>query len=207
MMKLKMIALMVVTLTACSGGNGSDALPRATIETSMGSFTVELRTDVAPISANNFIMHAEAGNFDDGAFYRVVRDDNEREGVDPIHIIQGGRTWDRMFEDEAYNIEHEPTSETGLSHTRGAISWARGDVDTASTEFFIMVNDQPSLDAGPDGRNPDGEGYAVFGEVVDGMEVVEAIWQSETGVPDGPEGFEQQWLTEPVIIQTVTISD
>ena len=205
MMRFLGLALMSISLTACSGGSDNNALPRAVFVTSAGDFTVELRSDVAPITAENFIMHAQAGHFDDGAFYRVVRDDNEREGVDPIHIIQGGRTWDRMFEDEAYNIAHESTELTGLSHVPGAISMARSEVGTASTEFFIMLNDSPWLDAGENGRNPDGEGYAVFGMVVDGMDGVEAIWGSETGVPDGPEGFEQQWVVDPVIIETIRI--
>lgn len=180
------------------------ALPQAVIETSHGVIVVELDEAAAPLSVANFIAHAQAGHFDEGAFYRSVRDDNEREGVDPMNLIQGGHSFDGLA--EAEGIAHESTLDTGLSHTRGAISMARDEPGTATTEFFIMVQDYPGLDAGPDGRNPDQAGYAVFGEVIEGMDVVERIWMSPTSLDRAPEDFPYpQFMTEPVVIETVRI--
>ena len=178
--------------------------PHAVIKTSLGEFAVELRTDAAPISAQNFIDHALAGHYDGGSFYRSVRDDNEREGVEPMHLIQGGAGWDKY---EAFEgIPHEPTTQTGLSHIRGAISLGRFDPGTATSEFFIMVHDYPGLDAGPGTRNPDEQGYAVFGQVISGMEIVESIWGQPTGDTSGPDGFQAQWLPEAVTIETIEIN-
>ena len=180
------------------------ALPQAVIETSHGAIVVELDEAAAPLSVANFIVHAQAGHFDDGSFYRSVRDDNEREGVAPMNLIQGGHSFDGLA--EAEGIAHESTLDTGLSHTRGAISMARDEPGTATTEFFIMVADYPGLDAGPDGRNPDEAGYAVFGEVIEGIDVVERIWKSPTSLDSAPNDFPYpQFLTEPVIIETVRI--
>lgn len=180
------------------------ALPQAVIETSHGAIVVELDGAAAPLSVANFIAHAQAGHFDDGSFYRSVRDDNEREGVAPMNLIQGGHSFDGLA--EAEGIAHESTLNTGLSHTRGAISMARDAPGTATTEFFIMVQDYPGLDAGPDGRNPDEAGYAVFGEVIEGIDVVERIWKSPTSLDSAPNDFPYpQFLTEPVIIETVRI--
>ena len=180
------------------------APPQAVIETSHGAIVVELNEAAAPLSAANFITHAQAGHFDDGSFYRSVRDDNERAGVAPMNLIQGGHSFEGLA--AAEGIAHESTLDTGLSHTRGAISMARDEPGTATTEFFIMVADYPGLDAGPDGRNPDEAGYAVFGEVIEGMDVVERIWMSPTSLDSAPDDFPYpQFLTEPVVIETVRI--
>ena len=197
--------LILCTLLSIFGFTASAwaELPRALIKTSHGDITVELRTDVAPVSAGSFIYHAGEGHYDGGSFYRSVRDDNEREGVEPMHLIQGGAGWDKY--DAFEGIAHETTTETGLSHTRGAISLGRFEPGTASSEFFIMVHDYPGLDAGPGTRNPDEQGYAVFGAVIDGMEYVEAIWQVPTGDETAPDGFQAQWIPDPVIIETVEI--
>jgi peptidyl-prolyl cis-trans isomerase A (cyclophilin A) len=193
--------------TACSGAEDeTNAPPRAVIVTSAGSITIELAEDAAPVTVANFIAHAEAGHFDAGSFYRSVRDDNERDGIAPMNLIQGGYGFDGM--PDAEGISHEPTGETGLTHRRGAISMARYDVGTASTEFFIMVNDYPGLDSGPGTRNPDEAGYAVFGQVIAGMDVVEDIWMSETSLESAPEDFQYpQFMVEPVVIETIRIED
>lgn len=202
-----------IALAGCQPAGGGDASdpqraaegeprsPRYEIVTSQGVVTVELAREAAPLSVANFIAHAEAGHYDGGAFYRSVRPDNERPGVEPMSLIQGGHSFDGLA--GAETIRHEPTSETGLSHVRGAISMARDEPGTATTEFFIMVEDYPGLDAGPGTRNPDEAGYAVFGQVVDGMETVEAIWRSETSAADAPEDFPYpQFIVEPVRIET-----
>ena len=180
--------------------------PTAVIETSEGEIVVALNDEAAPITVANFITHAQAGHFDGGSFYRTVRDDNEREGIAPMNLIQGGHSFDGL--PEADGIAHESTLETGLTHSRGAISMARDEVGTATTEFFIMVNDYPGLDAGPGGRNPDEAGYAVFGAVIEGMDVVERIWMAPASLDRAPEDFPlPQFMTEPVQIETVRIVD
>ena len=163
------------------------ALPHAMIDTTHGTIVVELNETAAPVSVTNFIAHARAGHFDDGSFYRTVRDDNEREGVAPMNLIQGGHSFDGL--PDAEGIAHESTLDTGLTHSRGAISMARDEPGTATTEFFIMVNDYPGLDAGPGTRNPDEAGYAVFGAVIEGMDVVERIWMAPTSLKQAPDDF------------------
>jgi peptidyl-prolyl cis-trans isomerase A (cyclophilin A) len=202
-------AVSAVLLAACnppaeqSAAPGPAAQPHAVIETSLGDIRIMLHADRAPISAANFLAHADAGTFDGGSFYRVVRDDLDRPDIErPMNLIQGG--WGFEGLPEAEGIDHEGTDMTGLSHVRGAVSMARYDVGTATTEFFIMLNDTPGLDAGPDGRNPGDEaGYAVFGQVVEGIEIAEAIMNSPAGREDGPDGFAHQFLTEPVTIITI----
>ena len=197
-------ALLGAVLTACSPAEVVDEPPRAIIETSAGTIRVELAADAAPITVTNFIGHAQAGHYDGGSFYRSVRDDNEREGVEPMNLIQGGYGFDGY--PGAEGIEHESTAETGLTHQRGAISMGRFEVGTAASEFFIMVNDYPGLDAGPGTRNPDEAGYAVFGQVIEGMDVVEDIWRRETSLEPAPDDFQHpQFLVEPVTIETVRI--
>lgn len=182
------------------------AQPHAVIETTHGTIVVALNETAAPVSVTNFIAHARAGHFDDGSFYRTVRDDNEREGVAPMNLIQGGHSFDGLS--DAEGIVHESTRDTGLTHSRGAISMARNEPGTATTEFFIMVNNYPGLDAGPGTRNPDEAGYAVFGAVIDGMDVVERIWMAPTSLEHAPDDFPYpQFMTEPVRIERVQILD
>ncbi|MBC39277.1 MAG: peptidylprolyl isomerase [Oceanicaulis sp.] len=193
-------------LTALTAAALLISQPQAVIETSEGRIVVALNETAAPVTVANFIAHAEAGNFDDGSFYRTVRDDNEREGIAPMNLIQGGHSFDGLA--DAEGIAHESTLETGLTHDRGAISMARDGVGTATTEFFIMVNDYPGLDAGPDGRNPDEAGYAVFGAVTEGMDVVERIWMSPASLERAPADFPYpQFISEPIRIETVRILD
>jgi len=183
---------------------GETPAPRVVIETAHGGIVVELYPDRAPATVENFLAHAGGGVFDGGAFYRSVRDDNEREDVEPMNLIQGGYSFDGL--PDAAGIAHETTAMTGLTHRRGAISMARNEPGTATTEFFIMVNDYPGLDSGPGTRNPDEAGYAVFGQVVEGMDVVERIWLSETSADTAPEDFAYpQFLVEPVAITQVRV--
>ncbi len=180
--------------------------PRAVIETALGDIVVELNPDAAPITVANFIGHVEADVYDGGSFYRAVRDDNERPDVEPMNLIQGGYGRDGL--EGAPNITHEPTTQTGLTHSRAAISMGRFEIGTASTEFFIMVNDYPGLDAGPGTRNPDEAGYAVFGEVIEGMEVVEAIWGQPTSLENAPDDYQHpQYMDDPVAIVQVRMLD
>lgn len=202
------MAFVAAALAACSPSTeaepAADAAPRAVIVTELGDIVVLLEAEAAPVSVENFIAHARAGHYDDGSFYRAVRPDNDRPEVAPMSLIQGGHGRDGL--DGAESIVHEPTSETGLTHKRGAVSMGRFEPGTAATEFFIMADDYPGLDAGPGTRNPDELGYAVFGEVVDGMDVVDAIWGRETSLERAPEDLPYpQFLVEPVRIETVRV--
>ncbi len=172
------------------------------IETTMGDIHLDLYGDKAPITVANFMRYVDGGHFNGGAFYRVVRMDNQVQNDIKIEVIQGGRSGDSdigMFEP----IKLERTRDTGIKHVDGAISMARGGPDTASSEFFICVNDQPSLDFGGM-RNPDGQGFAAFGIVTSGMDVVRAIQNVKTDPPTGEEFTSGQRVLDPVIFRTIT---
>jgi len=198
---------LAVSLAACQDDRASEpaAGVQAEIVTSEGVIVVDLDLQAAPVTVANFVDHARAGTYDGGSFYRAVRPDNDRPEVEPMHLIQGGHAFDGL--PGAEPIVHETTADSGLSHVRGAISMGRTEPGTATTEFFIMVADYPGLDAGPDTRNPDAQGYAVFGQVIDGMAVVEAIASGATSAERAPEDFNYaQFLVEPVTIETIRIS-
>jgi peptidyl-prolyl cis-trans isomerase A (cyclophilin A) len=151
-------------------------LPRITIYTELGNIVVELYPAQAPITVNNFLRYVSENRFADSWFYRVVRADNQPNNRIKIDVIQGGLRNDdhpQMLPP----IPHETTAQTGLRHEDGTISMARNEPGTASSEFFICVGAQPELDFGGQ-RNPDGAGFAAFGKVVEGMDVVHKIHQS-----------------------------
>jgi len=168
------------------------------LETALGEIVVALETERAPISAANFLRYVDEGRLDGTVFYRAMHLD---WGEQPNGLVQAGTQFDpqRILPP----IAHEPTSETGLSHTRGALSMARNEPGTATGDFSIMVQDQPGLDADPDNADPELRlGYAVFGHVTSGMEVVEAIHAAPRD-PDKGEGWMKgQMLAEPVEIIT-----
>lgn len=177
-------------------------LPRVRMDTTLGEIVVEIDTDAAPITAGHFLMLVEAGAYDDGAsFYRTVTLANQPTSPVQIEVIQGGRGRDRG--DAVPTVAHETTAATGLRHLDGVISMARLAPGTASSEFFFCIEDQPELDFGGR-RNPDGQGFAAFGRVVSGMDVVRAI-QSEPTRPRPADGedFDGQQLLEPVVIERI----
>lgn len=153
----------------------AQSLPQVKIETQMGNITVEVDTVKAPVTALNFLNHVKEGTFNNGLFYRVVRMDNQPNNDVKIEVIQGGVFTEVRFE-KIPPIIHETTGQTGIKHLDGTISMARMEPGSASTEFFICVGDQPELDFGGK-RNPDGQGFAAFGQVVEGMDVVRKIQQ------------------------------
>lgn len=155
----------------------SQKLPKVTMETMFGNILCEIDTVHAPVTALNFLKHIENGTFENAMFYRVVRPDNQPYSKAKIEVIQGGLYDDKLIE-KYPPIIHETTKQTGLKHTDGALSMARNEPGTASTEFFICIGDQPSLDFGGN-RNPDGQGFAVFGRVISGMEIVRKIQQQK----------------------------
>jgi peptidyl-prolyl cis-trans isomerase A (cyclophilin A) len=155
---------------------------------------VEVYPGKAPVTANHFLGLVEQGVFTGACFYRVVRLDNQPLNQVKIEVIQGGLLVDSLV-NKYPTVAHETTKVSGIRHTDGAISMARNLPGTASTEFFICIGDQPSLDVGGK-RNPDGQGFAAFGKVTRGMEVVRAI----QSLPDT-----LQYLQEPVLIRQIMV--
>jgi len=164
-------------------------LPRILIETSLGSIEVAVDSIRAPVSAANFLAYVDAGLYDGGRFHRTVTASNQPTDSVRIEVIQGGGNPARIAERRP-PIPLERTSTTGRSHRDGVLSMARGRPDSAVWDFFICIGDQPSLDFGG-ARNADGQGFATFGQVVRGMDVVRRIHASPAT---------RQSLTPPVAI-------
>ena len=165
-------------------------LPRVVIETEMGTIEAEIEVQRAPVTAANFLKYVDAKLYDGGRFHRTVKPDNQPNNTVKIEVIQAGR---RENTQGFPPIPLERTSVTGVTHENGVLSMARNGPDTASSDFFITVGAQHELDfAGT--RNPDGQGFAAFGRVVSGMDVVRKI----QGAP-----VEAQRLTPPVRIRTI----
>ena len=166
------------------------------IETTMGDITVSIETERAPVTAANFLRYVDEDRFDGTHFYRAMHLD---WGEPPNGLLQGGTQMDpdRVLDP----IAHEPTSQTGLSHTDGALSMARYDPGTATGDFSIMIKDQTGLDADPTSSDPNLQlGFAVFGYVVDGMDVVQAIHALPPDPEKGEGWMKGQLLAEPVEI-------
>ena len=166
--------------------------------TEAGDIRVELYGDRAPQTVANFLRYVDGRHLDGATFYRTVSYENDN-GNPKIEVIQGGLgSADAPFDP----IDHEDTDTTGILHTDGVISMARGGVGTASSEFFIVIGDQPGLDKGQP-RNADEQGFAAFGKVVDGMDAVRAIHRSPADAPSDNPYTAGQIINEPVVIKTV----
>jgi peptidyl-prolyl cis-trans isomerase A (cyclophilin A) len=177
---------------------GAGAAEEFLIHTAVGDLRVVIDAERAPLTAANFLAHLDAHGYAGASFYRVVRADNQPQSDVKIGVIQGGLGFDATS--PLADIAHEDTRTTGLRHVDGALSMARGAPGTANSEFFICVDDQPELDYGGH-RNPDGQGFAVFGRVVEGMDVVRRIQAGATPpVPPGEDQIVGQMLTSPVPI-------
>ena len=187
---MKRRILISIILSAFFLNGFGQKLPQVKMETSFGNIVCEIDTVHAPVTAHNFLDHVQAGTFENAVFYRVVRPDNQPVSKIKIEVIQGGLFDDKEIE-KYPPIPHETTKQTGLKHIDGALSMARNEPGTASTEFFICIGDMPQLDFGGM-RNTDGQGFAVFGKVIRGMDVVRKIqMQKDTS----------QYLVHPVKIQ------
>jgi len=167
---------------------------RVALETDRGTILVDVYPQAAPVSARDFLRYVDEGLYADAGFYRVVRPDNDH-GTPVISAVQGGVL---DLEAPADGIDHETTAATGLRHVDGTVSIARGPPGTGSAAaFFIVLGDQPSLDFGGM-RNPDEQGFAAFGRVVDGMEIVLEINALKADAPTDDEYVRGQILVEPV---------
>jgi len=156
-----------VTVTTVDVGN-----PHVTLETEMGSIVIEVMIDKAPLSGGDFLTYVEQGHYEGEGFYRVVRANENDNGSPKIDVIPGGLIDDSTGLDP---VAHETTEMTGIKHTDGTLSLARDEPGTGSAAYFVIViGDQPALDYGAT-RNPDKQGFAAFGRVVSGMDVVRKI--------------------------------
>jgi peptidyl-prolyl cis-trans isomerase A (cyclophilin A) len=175
---------------------GAAAPVNVIIETSAGNIEVAIDAAHAPISAANFLRYVDAKMYDGGRFHRAVRLDNQVRKDVLIEVIQGGRDPEKAKTEKGFGpIALERTSVTGLKHVDGAISMARGaTADSASSDFFLCVGVQPSLDFGG-GRAADGQGFAAFGRVTSGMDVVRQI---QAGATNNSEA-----LLAPVVISRI----
>ncbi|UCD37080.1 MAG: peptidylprolyl isomerase, partial [Fidelibacterota bacterium] len=158
--------------------------------TELGDIRMELYPYDAPVTAANFLRYVDDNRFEEAYFYRTVTISNQPDDSVKIEVIQGGLAVDTSFYPP---IVHEPTIQTGIKHRDGVISMARLEPGSATSEFFICVGDQPELDF-QGRRNPDGQGFAAFGRVVDGMDVVRRIHAQPT---------EEQWLSPPILIVNI----
>ncbi|MBN4056019.1 peptidylprolyl isomerase [bacterium AH-315-J23] len=166
------------------------------MQTGLGAIEIDVYKSRAPLTAENFLYYVDNDLYDEQGFYRAVRPKTDPRGHG-MQIIQGGLL---SMESVTAPIDHETTEMSGLSHIDGAVSMARDEPGTGSAAyFFISIGDNTSLDYGGS-RNPDGQGYAVFGQVVKGMDVVRAIQLRETKGPSESEVTSGQFLTEPVKI-------
>jgi peptidyl-prolyl cis-trans isomerase A (cyclophilin A) len=167
------------------------------LETDLGRITIEVDAAHAPGTASNFLKYVRGGFYDGGRFHRTVRPSTEVRRDVPIDVIQAGI--DPAKRSQGFPpIPLERTSVTGLKHLDGALSMARDGADSARGDFFICIGDQPSLDFGG-ARQPDGQGFAVFGRVVSGMDVVRRIQAA-------PVRDATQTLTPPIRILTAAVS-
>lgn len=185
-----------VALAGCATLDRTERAPRVAFETEAGRIVMELSPERAPVTVCNFLTYVQADDYDGGSFFRtVVRATNANPN--PIDVIQAATP--RGSDDASRPpIVLERTRDTGLRHVAGAVSMARDGPDTATSSFFIVTQDTPSLDFGG-GRNPDGQGFAVFAHVVEGLDVARRIQAS-------PANAEEQ-LTPPVAILSAQLMD
>jgi len=184
------VAAVAVALVVARARPAAQSPVRVLVQTELGELVLEIDLKAAPRTAANFLRYLDAGHFDGGMFHRTVKMDNQPDSPVKIEVIQAGVNPDRAKEGFP-PIAIERTSVTGLRHVDGVISMARGQPDSATSGWFVCINDQPSLDFGG-ARNPDGQGFAAFGRVVRGMEVVRAIQRAAN--------TDAQRLTPPIKI-------
>lgn len=192
--------LLLFGLLGMPAGSGQAQEREITLEMTTEAGVIEIVLDPvrAPVTVSNFMRYVDAGQYNGGVFHRTVTKDNQPNNDVKIEVIQGAVNPD--FRDDSYPpnsgfdpIPLERTTSTEIRHVDGAISMARMGPDTATSGFFFCIGDQPELDYGGK-RNPDGQGFAAFGRVTRGMDVIRKIQMSPR---------ENQRLTPPVVITSV----
>jgi len=160
-------------LTFLATAQGRPGVVLVTVQTELGNIELAIDSAHAPLSAANFLKYVDGGHYESGRFHRTVTSTNQETSPVKIAVIQAGVAPGRTRPGFG-PIALERTSMTGLKHLDGTISMARGGPDTATSDFFICIGDQPELDfAGK--RNGDGQGFAAFGMVTSGMDIVRKI--------------------------------
>ena len=165
----KHVLLLTFLMVSCT----RETVIPISMETELGSIQMELYPDRAPITVSNFLRYVDENRYEDFHFYRVVHMENQPDNDVKIEVIQAGLWFDK-HPMELPTIIHETTDKTGIRHLNGIISMARLEPGTASSEIFICINDQPELDYSGK-RNPDDQGFAAFGKVISGMDMVRKI--------------------------------
>jgi peptidyl-prolyl cis-trans isomerase A (cyclophilin A) len=187
-MKKIVVLCLLVTITFSAFGQ---APVHCLIKTGLGDIAIELYPAKAPVTVANFMRYADKKLYTGSSFFRVCTPANEATRKVKIQVIQGGNVPDSLSLD---SIKIETTKFTGLLHKNGTLSMARSGPNSATSQFFICIGDQPALDYGG-ARNPDGQGFAAFGRVTKGMDVVKKI-QAQKGT--------SQYLVKPVKIYSVS---
>jgi peptidyl-prolyl cis-trans isomerase A (cyclophilin A) len=171
------------------------ATVKVTLTTSEGPILIEVETQRAPITAGNFLRYVDQKRMDNTSFYRASKVPNMPE----LGLVQGGVRYDPKK--VLPPIRHEPTTQTGLKHTDGTISMGRNTPGTAAGDFFIIVGDMPYMDADPS-QPGDNAGYAAFGHVVEGMDLVKRIMAAPISPTAGEGIMKGEMLAQPVKILT-----
>jgi peptidyl-prolyl cis-trans isomerase A (cyclophilin A) len=196
----------LIALTAAAPAHRAPTTPaplpdlvRVVMNTEVGTIVLELDAKHAPVTVRNFVRYTEEHRFDGIVFYRAMR---LAWGQQPNGLIQTGTRGDPRR--ELAPIAHEPTSQTGILHKAGTLSMARWAPGTAKGDFSILLSDMPGYDADPASDNPEVKvGYAAFGHVAEGMDVVRKIWNMPLSPTAGEGGMKGQMLIKPVRVLTV----
>ena len=200
-MKIRFALMTLLALTAAAPAKRGKPVPlpdtvRVVMTTDLGVITMDIDAKHAPITARNFINYVDQRRFDGTIFYRVMRLD---WGTPPNGIIQAGPRGDpkRVLK----SIAHEPTTTTGILHKTGTLSMARLAPGTATGDFTIMLSDQPYFDADPTREDPGSrDGYAAFGQVVEGMDVARKIYDVPLSPTLGQGILKGQMIEKPIKI-------
>lgn len=187
-----LFGMAALAFTACG-----DSSPNIILETDAGKIEIEVYPKKAPLSANDFLYHVDEGLYNGEGFYRTVTPQTDPLKMD-MSIIQGGRL---ALVPVTAPLDHEPTSLSGLSNVKGSVAIARDGIGSGSAAyFFINLDDNKFLDAGG-ARNPDGAGYAVFGQVISGLDVAASIQKGAVQPTTNIRETENQFLKQPVKIK------
>jgi peptidyl-prolyl cis-trans isomerase A (cyclophilin A) len=190
---LSSVLLLTVLLAGVGTTDAQEESQIVVITTRFGDIEVALNPTKAPNTTANFLKYMEAGHYDGGQFHRTVTPDNQPNDAVQIEVIQA--SINSEFAEKGFGaLDLERTSVTGLEHLDGTISMARSTPNSATSSFFFCIGDQPELDF-EGKRNPDGQGFAAFGQVIKGMDVVKKIQLSSQG--------DNQRLIPPVRITKV----
>lgn len=190
-------AAALLLCAGCATAPADPGRPRVALDTTAGRIVLALDAAAAPVSSCNFIGYVVTGDYDGGSFFRTVVRATNTANPNPIDVIQAA-TPRGSDDDSRPPIVLERTRDTGLRHRAGTVSMARGAPDSATSSFFIVTEDTPSLDYGG-ARNPDGQGFAAFGAVVEGLDVVRRIQRMPAD--------ENEQLTPPVAIRSARLLD